>query len=54
MFNFKKQDTNSDAAVAFLQVAKTIDDIPFGITSNKDVLKKLNVQEDTIVLLKTV
>ncbi len=54
MFNFKKQDTNSDAAVAFLQVAKTIDDIPFGITSNEDVFKELDIKEDTIVLLKEV
>ena len=39
---------------AFLQVAKTIDGIPFGITSNKDVLKELEVKKDTIVLLKKV
>jgi len=48
------QDTNGDAAAAFLQVAKTVEGIPFGITSNKDVLKELNVNEDTIVLLKKV
>ncbi len=52
-FNFV-QDTDGDAAAAFLQVAKSIEGVPFGITSNKDVLKELNVEKDTIVLLKTV
>ncbi|CAF1467809.1 unnamed protein product, partial [Adineta ricciae] len=37
---------------SFLQVAKTVDGIPFGITSNKDVLKELGVSDDAIVLLK--
>jgi protein disulfide-isomerase A1 len=46
------KDTDGDAAASFLQVAKTIDGIPFGITSNKDVLKELEVKQDTIVLLK--
>ena len=46
------QDTDGDAAASFLQVAKTIDGIPFGITSNKDVLKELEIKKDTIVLLK--
>lgn len=46
------QDTDGDAAVAFLQVAKTMDGIPFAITSNKDVRKELEVTKDTIVLLK--
>jgi hypothetical protein len=31
-----------------------MDGIPFGITSNKNVLQELNVQVDTIVLLKKV
>ncbi len=48
------KDTDGDAAASFLQVAKTIDGIPFGITSNKDVLKELDVKQDTIVLLKKV
>lgn len=47
---FKNHD--GDAAAAFLQVAKTIDGIPFGITSNSDVLKELEVKDDTIVLFK--
>jgi protein disulfide-isomerase A1 len=45
-------DTDGDAAASFLQVAKTLDGIPFGITSSKDVLKELDVKQDTIVLLK--
>jgi protein disulfide-isomerase A1 len=48
------QDTNGDAAAAFLQVAKTVDGIPFGITSNQDVLKELEVTKDAVVLLKKV
>lgn len=48
------QDTDSDAAVSFLQVAKTLDGIPFGITNDKDVLKELEVKGDAIVLLKKV
>ncbi len=48
------KDTDGDAAASFLQVAKTLDGIPFGITSNKDVLKELDVKQDTIVLLKKV
>ncbi|UJR28405.1 hypothetical protein I4U23_009645 [Adineta vaga] len=46
------KDTDGAAAAAFLQVAKTVDGIPFGITSNKDVLKELEVSSDAIVLLK--
>ncbi|CAF3407521.1 unnamed protein product [Rotaria sp. Silwood1] len=46
------KDMDGDTAASFLQVAKTIDGIPFGITSNADVLKELNVKQDTIVLLK--
>jgi len=46
------KDTDGDAAASFLQVAKTLDGIPFGITSNKDVLKELDIKQDTIVLLK--
>ena len=48
------KDTDGDAAAAFLQVAKTLDGIPFGITSNEDVLKELEVKQDAIVLLKKV
>ncbi|CAF0731494.1 unnamed protein product [Didymodactylos carnosus] len=47
---FKK--TNSDSAAAFLQVAKSQDDLPFAITSNADILKELDIRADTVVLLK--
>jgi protein disulfide-isomerase A1 len=46
------KDTDGDAAAAFLQVAKTLDGVPFGITSNSDVLKELEVKKDTVVLFK--
>ncbi|CAF1081329.1 unnamed protein product [Adineta steineri] len=46
------KDTDGDAAASFLQVAKTLDGIPFGITSNQDVLKELDVKSDAIVLFK--
>ncbi|CAF0798559.1 unnamed protein product [Rotaria sordida] len=46
------KDTEGDNAMAFLQVAKSMDGIPFGITSNSDVLKELQVKDDTVVLLK--
>ncbi|CAF2578489.1 unnamed protein product [Rotaria sp. Silwood2] len=46
------KDTDGDSAAAFLQVAKTVEGIPFGITSNTDVLKELEVTDDAIVLLK--
>jgi protein disulfide-isomerase A1 len=46
------KDTDGDAAASFLQVAKTIDGIPFGITSNNDIFKELDIKKDTIVLFK--
>lgn len=46
------EDLQSDAAVTFLQVAKTVDGILFGITSNNDVFKELQVTKDAVVLLK--
>lgn len=46
------KDTDGDAAAAFLQVAKKVDGVPFGITSNSDVLKELEVKGDAIVLFK--
>ena len=47
------KDMDGDAAATFLQVAKTMDGIPFGITSNADVLKELDVKQDAVVLFKT-
>ncbi|CAF4917232.1 unnamed protein product, partial [Rotaria sp. Silwood1] len=46
------KDTDGDHAAAYLQVAKTLEGIPFGITSNKKVLKELEVTNDAIILLK--
>ncbi|CAF1031322.1 unnamed protein product [Rotaria magnacalcarata] len=46
------KDADGDTAASFLQVAKTLDGMPFGITSNADVLKELDVKQDTIVLIK--
>ena len=46
------KDTDGDSAAAFLQVAKTVEGISFGITSNSDVLKELGVTNDAVILLK--
>lgn len=46
------KDMDGDNAASFLQVAKTVDGIPFGVTSNADVLKELEVTQDTVVLFK--
>lgn len=46
------KDMDGENAASFLQVAKTVDGMPFGITSNADVLKELEITQDTIVLLK--
>ena len=46
------QDQESDAAKAFIEVAKTTDDVPFGITSNADVFSEYKVEKDAIVLFK--
>lgn len=46
------KDQESEQAVAFKKVASTVDDIPFGITSEADVFKQYNVDKDGIVLLK--
>jgi len=46
------ENLDSDAALTFLHVAKTVDGIPFGITSNSDVFKELKVTKDAVVLLK--
>lgn len=48
---FKDQD--SKAAKAFKDAAAGIDDIPFGVTSNKDLYKEFEVDtEDGVVLFK--
>jgi len=45
------QDLESDAAKAFIEVASGIDDVPFGVTSNKDLFKEYDVEKDDAVVL---
>lgn len=47
---FKKED--SDKAKAFLEVAASLDDTPFAITSEDAVYKEYKVKEDGVLLLK--
>lgn len=46
------KEGESDAAKAFLEVAATMDDHPFGITSNDAVFKEFSVSKDGVVLFK--
>ena len=46
------KDASSKEAQAFEAVAQKMDDVPFGISSNADVNKHLEVEGDGIVLLK--
>jgi len=47
---FKNQD--SDNAKIFAEVAYTMDDIPFGITSDEAAAKEYKLKEDGVVILK--
>nr|XP_058140889.1 protein disulfide-isomerase isoform X2 [Dasypus novemcinctus] len=46
------KDVESDFAKQFLLAAESIDDIPFGITSNSDVFSKYQLDKDGVVLFK--
>ncbi|KAK3802461.1 hypothetical protein RRG08_033100 [Elysia crispata] len=46
------KDQESEAAKSFLTVAATMDDIPFGVTSDSDVFADNKVDEDKVVLFK--
>ncbi|KAH3869164.1 protein disulfide-isomerase-like [Dreissena polymorpha] len=47
---FKEAD--SDAAKVFNEVAASTDDIPFGITTNKDLFKEHEMESDGVMLFK--
>jgi len=51
VIGFFKDQTSADAK-AYLQVAATFDDTPFGITSNDAVYSEYKVTKDNVVLLK--
>ncbi|XP_046433890.1 protein disulfide-isomerase [Neodiprion fabricii] len=46
------KDTDSDAAKLFLDVANSVDDQPFGISSSEDVFGEYQVEDGKIVLFK--
>lgn len=46
------KDTGSELAKILLEVAESVDDIPFGISSSADAFAKYEVEKDTILLFK--
>ncbi|XP_057656523.1 protein disulfide-isomerase isoform X2 [Diorhabda carinulata] len=46
------KDQSTDLAKAYLEVASTIDDIPFAITSEDAVFENYEAKDDTLVLFK--
>lgn len=50
--DFQKRD--SDGAKVFLEVATSVDDVPFGISEDAAIGKELKLKGEGIVLLKKV
>lgn len=48
------KDRESDEAKAFLAAANSVDDYPFGITSNEDVYKNYEAKCGSVILFKKV
>jgi len=46
------KDEKSDAAKAFLDAASAVDDIPFGISTNEEVMKEYKIVKDSVTLFK--
>ncbi|CAG9858126.1 unnamed protein product [Phyllotreta striolata] len=46
------KDQTTEAAKAFLEVAASVDDVPFGITDDEPVYKEYEASDDTVVLFK--
>lgn len=46
------KDQTTDAAKAFLDVAASLDDIPFGITGDDAVLSQYEAKDDSLILFK--
>lgn len=47
-------DESSDAAKSFLQVADSIDESPFAISSEAELLKEYNVDKNKVIVFKKV
>ena len=48
------EDKDSEEAKAFIAAADSYDDLPFGITSVKEVAEALEAQMNTVVVFKKV
>jgi protein disulfide-isomerase A1 len=46
------KNSASDEGLVFTEVASTIDDINFGITSNPEVYKEFKIEKDSVIILK--
>jgi len=46
------KDEKSAAAKAFLDAASSVDDIPFGISTNEEIMKEYKITKDSVTLFK--